>query len=344
VEGISFTKPATGGLVSIVIPTYQGERLIGETLASISKQSYRRWEVIVVEDGSNNRTEAVVKSFARRHPWHRVHYSQNEQNRGPSYTRNAAFAKVRGEMVALLDSDDRWLPDHLSVSVEALQTSGKDVVYSTVLMIEDQTELLLGLWGPQAGELVNFPQSLFGRNFITPSATVLRRQVLADIGLWDTNLRYCEDLDFWLRCLASGKTFQYVGGCHCLYRRNHAEAATGRMCQVLESFAQVVERHMHFPGLRERTCCKYVAQAYVAAAQRHATSDPCHDPSADHSRASRLMLKAWRLKPNRVRYLWPVTKFGVADFFRRRKRPVAIPAPDAAPALTLTDSPAKLAA
>src|SRR3954466_16005700 len=96
---VAFEHDEMQGLISIVIPTYRGERFIGDALASISSQTDRNWEVIVIEDGSRGATERIVSDFAARHPWHRVHYGRNEQNRGPSHTRNTAFRHVRGEYV-----------------------------------------------------------------------------------------------------------------------------------------------------------------------------------------------------------------------------------------------------
>ena len=298
---ISFEKEATKGLVSVVIPTYRGERFIGEALASINCQTYTNWEVIVVEDGSRGDTEKIVKDFARKHRWHRVDYSRNDQNCGPSHTRNTAFPKVRGEWVALLDADDRWFPDYLNVSTQALKASGKDVVYSSVVMIEDTSDLLLGTWGPDARDLADFPHGLFLRNFITPSASVLRREVLADVGTWNTQLRYCEDLDFWMRCVAAGKTFHYVGGCHCLYRRNHAEAATNKMCAVQEAHAQVAEQYILLPGTREGTCRKFLSQAYLRTAEFHANGNPLYDTSADSSRTAQADVARLAISPQACR-------------------------------------------
>jgi glycosyltransferase involved in cell wall biosynthesis len=307
-------------LVSVVIPTYSGERFIAESLDVVSRQSHSNWEVLVVEDGSRDGTHEIVAKFARRNSSRRIEYIRCERNRGPSHARNLAFAKVRGEFVALLDVDDRWLPDHLAVSLDSLRTTGSDVVYSTVVMFADQSEMLLGVWGPDGNDLSDFPYGLFRRNFITPSATVMRRQVLADIGTWDTRLRYCEDLDFWLRCLAAGKKFQHVGGCHTLYRRNHKEAATGKTCAVLEAFAQTIERYMEFPGLRERRCRKFVYNAYVQAAAFHAQMDPRYDPSADPARIGPLMLHAWRLRPKHVEFLLKGSLHSLRHWIKGHKR------------------------
>ena len=314
---IAFVDDEVKGLVSVVTPVYRGEKYIAETLATLSAQTYRDWELIVVEDASRDATEEIVAEFARRHPSHRVAFSRNERNSGPSYSRNVAFAQARGEFIALLDADDRWFPDHLSVSIGALESTGRDVAYSSVVMFEDETELLLGIWGPTEHDLTDFPHRLFLYNSITPSATVLRRQVLADVGPWNVEFRYCEDLEYWLRCIDSGKQFQYVGGCHCLYRKNHANAATNKRCALQEAFAEVTARFVQLRGAREKTCRRFAAKAYLLAADLHLHADPRLDVSADPRRAASLVTKAWRLRPRRVGYWLLSVRYNVAGLFRR---------------------------
>ena len=108
-------------------------------------------------DASRDAAEEIVADFARRHPERRVVFSRNERNSGPSYSRNIAFAQARGQYVALLDADDRWFPDHLEGSVGKLESTQSDVAYSSVVMFEDETGLLLGIWGPTAEDLKDFP-------------------------------------------------------------------------------------------------------------------------------------------------------------------------------------------
>jgi hypothetical protein len=337
---IQFEKKATKGLVSVIIPTYRKERFIGDTLATIGHQSYKNWEVIVVEDGSENGSEPIVRQFAKKHRWHRVAYYRNERNLGAAQTRNIAFTKARGEYIALLDSDDRWLPEHLARSVHGLEKSGKDIVYSTVLMVEDQTEMPLGTWGPLHHELAEFPHSLFARSYITPSATVMRRQVIADVGEWDTSLKYCEDYCFWLQCIAAGKTFQHIGGCYCLYRKNHAGATTQRLCGTLEEVARVTERFINTPGLREKTIRRFASEAYLLVARMHLTANPSVDPSADPSRTGPLLLEAWRLRKKRVGHLAEGSWRILMDKIRGRHKPIAA----AAPAKRAMEQPRRAAA
>jgi glycosyltransferase involved in cell wall biosynthesis len=321
-----FNHPAITGLVSIVMPTHRRERLIGATLESIGRQEYDQWELIVVEDGSVGPTEEIVAAFASRHPDHRVRYIRNEKNRGAGYSRNTGFAESTGEFIALLDSDDRWLPDHLTVSVEALCSGRYDIVYSTVLMVADGSDQVLGIWGPEDGELTNFPQSLFGRNFVTPSASVMRRSVVGEIGPWSTTHGYCEDYDFWLRCATAGKTFHCVGGCHCLYRKNHPGATTERLCGMSQEVAETAERYMHVrrPGIRPSARQRHVARAFQRAARFHAERDPQQDASADPASAGALFLNAWRLQPKRlnclVRGLWLTARYAFSKRSPQRSR------------------------
>jgi hypothetical protein len=141
--------------------------------------------------------------------------------------------------------------------------------------------------------------------------------VLADVGAWNVTLRLCEDIEYWLRCIDVGKQFQYVGGCHCLYRKNHANAATNKRCALQEAFAEVVAQFVRLRGARERTCRRFAAKAYLLAAELHLQSDSSVDVSADPRRAAPLVTKAWRLRPRRVGYLLLSIRHRVASAFRR---------------------------
>jgi hypothetical protein len=314
---ISFSSEEIEGLVSVIVPTFRKERYIEATLASLGRQTFSNWEAIVIEDGSATGTQQLVQAFAQQYPSHRIVYSRNDRNYGAAYTRNLAFGMAGGQFVALLDSDDRWFPDHIAVSVAALQSHKSDIVYSTVLLIEDETEHLLGIWGPDACELASFPQSLFYRNFITPSATVMRRSVLERVGAWDNGFHYCEDADFWMRCVAAGIRFDHVGGCHCLYRKNHHGATTQRLCGTLQEFAQISEQYIPIGNVSEKTCRKNTWRAYLHAAERHLETDPDQDPSADPQQAARLLLRAWRLRPKHVECLLKALALKVRHHLRR---------------------------
>src|SRR5215831_13863239 len=101
-------------LVSVIIPSYKMGAYIGEALQSVGGQSYRRWEVVVVDDcGPDDGTYDVIKAFRTSFPDHRVECVRHPTNRGVSAARNTAIAAAEGEFLAFLDPDDSWFPDHL---------------------------------------------------------------------------------------------------------------------------------------------------------------------------------------------------------------------------------------
>lgn len=323
---LTFAHPEQPGLVSVVIPTFRGERFIAAALETIAQQTYADWEVIVVEDGTQG-SRPIVEEFGRRHATRRVEYFRNERNSGAAYSRNRGFAASRGEFVAPLDADDRWFPEHLAGGVAELQASRAAVAYGASVMIEDGTDLLLGVWGPESRDIAEFPQSLLRRNFVNPSATVMRRRLLGAVGPWDTTLRYCEDMGFWVRCVAAGEQFRYVGGLHCLYRKNHAGATTQRNCGTVQEFAEIVERALALPPFAGKACRRSAAKAFERAARLHAEGDPTQDSSADPSRAAGLMRKAWQLRPERVNYLALAARMALANRWRRSRTAAAPQSP-----------------
>jgi glycosyltransferase involved in cell wall biosynthesis len=293
---MSASDPPVPGLVSVVMPAFHADQCILEALESIRRQDHPDWEVVVVEDGSQGATESLVRGFAAEVRPHRVEFLRNETNQGPSASRNAAIAHARGQFVAFLDADDFWMQGHLAESLRALEEEAADVAYSTAVEFEDGTNTLLGLWGPTQRELKSFPKSLLKRPYIIPSATVLRRRVLDVVGLFDPAIRFGEDLDLWLRCLEAGTKFVHVGGCHCLWRKGRAAAASSNLRACAEGLASVLQKNEAvLGGIPERLRRECFARGLAMAARGCLRSD---------ARQSReLFLRAWRLCPARLDFL-----------------------------------------
>ena len=238
------------GLVSVVIPAFQADAHLNETLRSLSLQTYDSWELIVVEDGSVGRTEEMVDTFGREHPKHRVVYQRNPVNVGPSQTRNNALNLCCGEYVAFLDADDLWVPDHLNLCVERLAVGDCDLAFSCAVTFDSTSGFPNGAWGPTQQEVATLLESLLGRNFVTPSTVVMRRISVEQTGRFDPTLRTCEDLDFWLRAALGGVRFSCLPGCHCFYRKGHEGAATSNRHRVSTDLTRVVERYRLEPAFQ----------------------------------------------------------------------------------------------
>ncbi|MEX2176556.1 MAG: glycosyltransferase [Pirellulaceae bacterium] len=289
-------------LVSVVIPTYRGDRYIATALANVAAQTWTQWEVLVVEDGSHGDTQSIVRQFADLHPGHRVEYLSHPANRGQAAARNTAIEAARGTWIALLDVDDHWQPSHLAASLAVLNAEQASLAYSTTVMYDDETELMIGIWGPTKKDLENFPESLFRRSFIAPSAVVFHRELFDRVGGFETTLCPCEDLDYWIRCAAVGMKFAHVKGCHVLYRKNHSDAQTAGTCRLTESFARVLDRHQMTFQNASRDYSSLVARMYFSAAWCHAITSRHQDPTADPSRSRPLLWRAWELHRRKTKY------------------------------------------
>ena len=179
-------------LVSVIIPTYNRADLVRQAVASVKAQTYRDFEIVVVDDGGTDGTYEVLSAGPElrvlRHP-HR---------RGVAAARNLGVAAARGEWLAFLDSDDLWLPDKLA---------------RQILLLEGQPELLIcqtdETW-VRRGVRVNKPAAhrkvagqiflpSLARCMISPSAVMLHRRLLQDHGAFDETLPAAEDYDLWLR-------------------------------------------------------------------------------------------------------------------------------------------------
>jgi GT2 family glycosyltransferase len=253
------------GLVSIIIPAYQAQERLPAALASIREQTYRQWEVVVVEDpiqeGLRDGTEGIVQAFAAEVGADRVQYHVQVVNQGVSATRNQALALARGEYLALLDHDDRWRSFHLAQMVEALEAGTADLLYCTSEKFADGTGAALGPCGPTTEDLAQFPGSLLQSCYIPASSVVMRRSIPERIGGFDTSLRAAEDLDYWLRALAAGFRIQYLPYSSAFYRQQNRNALTAKTAIVLEWHTRVLYKHHQLAavpaGERYKTLARY---------------------------------------------------------------------------------------
>ena len=197
-------------LVSVIIPAYQAAERIRETLDSVFAQTYPNFEVLLVNDGSPD-TEALEQAI--RSYGDRLIYIRQE-NRGPSGARNTAIRTARGKYIACLDSDDIYLPEHLSRLVPLLEEQALDLVYCDSYFMKDGVHVGRSSVGrsfvgrsferqPQSPP-VTFEKLLTEECAVTTSAVVASRQAMIDAGLFDERYRRSEDFDLWVRMCFRG--------------------------------------------------------------------------------------------------------------------------------------------
>lgn len=180
------------GTVGVAIPVYNGRDTVVRALLSVLDQTLAPQEVVVVDDGSTDDTPAVVAEFTatrRLDHWRLV----RQENAGPAAARDAAIRSLRSAYVAFLDADDQWAPDHLRLSLAALQNHRFDVVGSCL----SRRRATIDGVGSAPAEPVG-PRSMLFRNPYFTSTVVLRRDAYLEAGGFDLGQRYSEDYKLWL--------------------------------------------------------------------------------------------------------------------------------------------------
>jgi glycosyltransferase involved in cell wall biosynthesis len=184
---------AGGPEISVVIPTFQRRALTLRAVRSVLSQSFRDFELIVVDGGSDGTDEALSGLDDR------IRYVRHE-NRGPAAARNAGIALARGELVAFLDSDNQWLPDHLSVLLDVFARHPSAVLVSTCPQF-----VVAGGEQPADARVYDALPGMVRANTIGyVSCVAVRRDALTAIEGFDETLAVAEDDDLWLRLAFCG--------------------------------------------------------------------------------------------------------------------------------------------
>ena len=191
-------------LISIVIPLYNKEKSIASTLQSVYEQTYTDYEVVIVNDGSTDKSLEAVNDFVSRlenGEWRMKIVTQ--ENAGVSAARNRGIQEARGEYIALLDGDDLWESTYLEEQVKAIQDFPKAGMWSmniSIIQSKRRYPLDQGMGERYRGYVENY----FGtkhNDLFFPSAVVIRKEVFNSVGYFDERIRSSEDIDMWYRII-----------------------------------------------------------------------------------------------------------------------------------------------
>ncbi len=237
-----------GGLVSVVIATYNMGQYLPQAVESALGQTYRNLEVQIVDDGSTDETPAVVARW-RDDPRVRVH---RQENAGQSRAKNQGVALARGDTIAFLDADDVWLPGKLERQMALFRGRPEiGVVYSDYECMDGGgAKLKKGVTPMRRGWVTG---ALLIENFVCYSAGVVRSECLRRVGAFDESLGMGIDYDLWLR-LSAHYQFDFVPEVAVRYRiwagqmsknyRKRYESAIRIMSSFLEHHPGIVDDHV----------------------------------------------------------------------------------------------------
>lgn len=223
-------------MFSVVMPLYNKGLSVGSAIQSVLNQTYKDFELIVVNDGSTDASADIVASFEdpRCRLIHKV-------NGGVSSARNAGIRASSNEFIAFIDADDLWSPMHLEVLNRLIKRFGDHADVFSTMIVETEAELNCGLY--VAGILVEdslivdyFVPASAPARLLSSSSFAVRQSVAHQVGLFDERLSYGEDVEFWYRIFRRGFKLAATPQATAQYRLEAENRSSGRVIPIERRF------------------------------------------------------------------------------------------------------------
>lgn len=249
--------------ISVIIPAYNSETTIQETIESVQKQTFSDFEIIVIDDGSQDGTVELVKSLVKLEPRLKIFCYENA---GVAVARNRGIELAQGEFISLLDADDLWTPNKLELQLKALKNHPKaGVAYSWTNPIDEQGKILfLGtrpVWeGNVYGELLQ-------TNFISNGSNILvRREAIESIYGFPSDFPIASDWDFYLK-LAFKWSFVVVPQYQILYRQRSNSMSSNIEALMQANLAVLEKAYEIAPAQLQSSRNKSLSNLYLYFAE-----------------------------------------------------------------------------
>lgn len=181
--------------VSVIIPTFNRRNTVLRSIASVQKQDYHNYEIIVVDDASSDGTEKLFAGLRDR----KIKYIRHQKNKGGAEARNTGIHAAKGEFIAFLDSDDEWTFDKLSKQIQIISESPEKIgaIYSGVIVRSWKNDIIPSQNPLYSGDILS---ELYARNCVGPlSSVIVKRDVFKECGMFDSRMPSCQDWDLCIR-------------------------------------------------------------------------------------------------------------------------------------------------
>lgn len=194
-------KPKDRGLISIILPCYNAERFLKECIESILTQTYKNWELIIIDDGSKDATSRIIQSFKDS----RIRYFKNNKNLGIVKSLNKGIKNAQGKYIARIDADDKMRPDRLYKQIHFLSKNLEYAIVGSTHCIINEHGFVKSYYSyPQSNEEVQF-----FKNFINPfshPSVMIRKEIFNEFS-YNLDFPYCEDYNLWFNILEKYKGY-----------------------------------------------------------------------------------------------------------------------------------------
>lgn len=180
---------------SIIIPAYNSEKTIEKTLESVKIQTHQNFEVLIIDDGSTDKTYTICRDFIEKNKfsqWHLFHHS----NQGVSYTRNHGVTLSRSNLLFFLDSDDTWEQDKINKTLNFMQENNLDMCGESFRYFDLNNNISR--------------MGILSRNPFITSSVCLKKNVYLNVGGFNITQKYSEDYNLWLKIILNGGTAKII--------------------------------------------------------------------------------------------------------------------------------------
>lgn len=244
-------------LVTVIVPAYNHENYIEDCLNSVVAQSYNNMQIIVFNDGSKDKTDYVIKKFIEK-SGRKIEYISKE-NEGLCKTLNKGLAMSKGKYVAVIASDDMWLPNKIQQQVDFLESNRNvGLIYSDAYFLkwEIKTDMKYSDYKPKLKKIfknsiqnINMYEHLMTENLVIALTTMVRKECFDKVGYFDEKLKY-EDYDMWLR-IAKIYPIAYIDA-PLAYYRIHDTNISNNMTFMITGTLQTILKQIREEPLKSK--------------------------------------------------------------------------------------------
>ncbi len=245
-------------IVSVIIPVYNGERYLSETIDSVIAQTEVNWEIIAVNDGSTDRSLEILNEYVKKAP-DRIRVI-TLVNGGVSKARNAAVAIALGTYIAFLDQDDLWAPNKLQRQIDMLsRNKNLGISFTNETLIDEKgliiRENVLKFGKKQRGRVF---ECLLFENFIPISSVMFKKELFEKIGGFDPRFSLAEDYDFLLK-VTQEVSVDYIDDPLLLYREHDESGTHKKIDRIAAESISIIDRwKQQKPWIFRRHFLKYL--------------------------------------------------------------------------------------
>lgn len=219
--------------ISIILPTYNGEKYISRAIESVLAQSFLHWELIIIDDGSSDNTEKIVKKFSDKDS--RVIYLKNEANLGIQKTLNRGLREAKGDYIARIDDDDEWIDkDKLQKQIEFFNNNSEYILVGTgVVIVDENNNELFRYLSPLDDKEIR--GKILGRNCFVHSGVIFKKDIALKLGGYseDKSTKHIEDYDLWLKFGMEGKLANISSYSVSFTLRSESISSSNRLTQAI---------------------------------------------------------------------------------------------------------------